>query len=555
MPDDHDPLSTLQSLFPSHPRASLKKWLDASSGNLERAFAAIERGQHAIVSSQRPTKRRRVDSAGLEQWLGAGKRKTERGTEVLVLDSSSDDEQVPPPTKLSQEPDSAQSKPLKSAFDLLRAPPSTPSPAAAASPAPSHTNLPPLVLATPAMVSKHTGGLVTLVENALPPDLASRLYVRMVQASVGEGTGEEPWKRNKWYLVDREVESPHTSQFFVEAPSRSASGSGYSEEGFHEAAQHWYNGEQRRAHHFLPEMDEARQLVASFVRVLLNSRKRHPLEYGGEWQPNVAAANCYRGAKESVGWHSDQLTYLGPYPTIASLTLGCTRPFRLRPFSPSSLPSSSTSSSSSLSPNPTMRTLEIPLPHNSVLIMHAGVQETFKHCVPPVGGMDVFRLPRGTLVPQREEERSEEEGGERPRRWSDEEVKELERRKWRERINMTFRHYRPDFAPRTPSSPPGYAGTPHCACGIPCILRPDGKGRVRGNLGPHPPAASGTKKDRDEAREGDEGEMVFFWSCNGGAQNEGKGCRTFRVLDMEKEGRGRWFRRDEGKDGGAVPGG
>ncbi|GAA5975102.1 hypothetical protein JCM21900_001600 [Sporobolomyces salmonicolor] len=543
MPDDHDPVSTLQALFPSHPRASLRKWLDASSGNLERAFAAIERGEHALVSSQRPTKRRRVDSAGLEKWLGRGNRRTQHGTEVLVLDSSSDDEEVRPPARLSEGPPPVPPKPLKSAFDLLRAPSSTADPAAAASSAPPHTNLPPLVLATPAMVAKHTRGLVTLVENALPPELASRLYVRMVQASVGEGTGEEPWKRNRWYLADREVESPHTSQFFVEAPSQSASGCGYSEQGFHE---HWYNGEQRRAHHFLPEMDEARQLVAAFVKVLLDSRKRHPLEYGGEWVPNVAAANCYRGAKESVGWHSDQLTYLGPYPTIASLTLGCARPFRLRPFSPSSLPSSFGSPSSFLS-NPTMRTLEIPLRHNTVLVMHAGVQETFKHCVPPVGGMDVFRLPRGTLVPQMGE--GEGEGREGPRTWSDEEVKELEGRKWRERINMTFRHYRPDFAPRTSSSAPGYAGTPHCACGIPCMLRPDGKGRVRGNLGHSTPVAAGAKKNLEAGEQEEENEMVFFWSCNGGAQNEGKGCRTFKVLDMEKEGRGRWFK---GGQEGAV---
>jgi hypothetical protein len=42
------------------------------------------------------------------------------------------------------------------------------------------------------MVAKHTGGLVTLVENALPPELASRLYVKMVKESLGEGEGENP---------------------------------------------------------------------------------------------------------------------------------------------------------------------------------------------------------------------------------------------------------------------------------------------------------------------------------------------------------------------------
>ena len=28
------------------------------------------------------------------------------------------------------------------------------------------------------------------------------------------------------------------------------------------------------------------------------------------------------GGKEGVGFHSDQMTYLGPFPTIASLSLG-----------------------------------------------------------------------------------------------------------------------------------------------------------------------------------------------------------------------------------------
>lgn len=37
-------------------------------------------------------------------------------------------------------------------------------------------------------------------------------------------------------------------------------------------------------------------------------------------------------------------------------------------------------------------------------------------------------------------------------------------------------------------------------------------------------------------------DQLFFWVCNAGASNEGKTCGHFRLLDMEKEGRGRWFR-------------
>lgn len=84
---------------------------------------------------------------------------------------------------------------------------------------------------------------------------------------------------------------------------------------------------------FPPEMEEACKIIEEIVNEELKKRKRYSLEYGGNqkdtsetvnsiWKANVAASNCYEGAKESVGFHSDQLTYLGPYPTIASLSLG-----------------------------------------------------------------------------------------------------------------------------------------------------------------------------------------------------------------------------------------
>lgn len=41
-----------------------------------------------------------------------------------------------------------------------------------------------------------------------------------------------------------------------------------------------------------------------------------------EWKPNASFVNCYAGGHESVGWHSDHLTYLGPRAVIGSLSLG-----------------------------------------------------------------------------------------------------------------------------------------------------------------------------------------------------------------------------------------
>lgn len=48
--------------------------------------------------------------------------------------------------------------------------------------------------------------------------------------------------------------------------------------------------------------------------------------------------------------------------------------------------------------------------------------------------------------------------------------------------------------------------------------------------------------------EGEE-DLLFFWTCNGGAQNQGKGCGYFELMDMEKEGRGRWWMGERMKEG------
>lgn len=52
------------------------------------------------------------------------------------------------------------------------------------------------------------------------------------------------------------------------------------------------------------------------------------------WVPNSAFVNCYSGGQQSVGWHSDQLTYLGPRAVIGSISLGVAREFRVRRILP-----------------------------------------------------------------------------------------------------------------------------------------------------------------------------------------------------------------------------
>lgn len=169
--------------------------------------------------------------------------------------------------------------------------------------------------------------------------------------------------------------------------------------------------------------------------------------------------------------------------------------------------------------------------------MHAGVQELFKHTIPEVKAVDIFRIWSGLeLALSKEEEEA------------------LKEKRWTERINMTFRFYRPDFAPlpstditsSSPStsssqiiSPPSnYVGTPMCACKVPTQLRADAKHKVADR---NKSSSSAGTSNRKGSEEREEEEMLFFWTCNGGAQNQGKGCGYFELLNMEREGRGKWW--------------
>ena len=98
-------------------------------------------------------------------------------------------------------------------------------------------------------------------------------------------------------------------------------------------------------------LDAQRHLEPIVNRLLSSRHRRSPYEWPGDWKANVAATNCYTGSKETVGFHSDRLNYLGPMPTIASVSLGTERVFRLR------------------SVGEGRRTFDVPLRHNTLLVM------------------------------------------------------------------------------------------------------------------------------------------------------------------------------------------
>lgn len=177
----------------------------------------------------------------------------------------------------------------------------------------------------------------------------------------------------------------------------------------------------------------------------------------GSWSANAAFVNCYAGPRENVGWHSDTLTYLGPRAIIGSLSLGAAREFRVRRVVPKEEDGNGEDWDDEIGGDGQQRQkdakrpartgglggpedereagadsadvsgqIAIHLPHNSLLVMHAEMQEGWKHSVAPATTLDPHPIS-GTV-----------------------------------RINVTYRDYRPSFHP---------SRTPRCRCGIPCVLR------------------------------------------------------------------------------------
>ncbi|KZT44230.1 hypothetical protein SISSUDRAFT_1111841 [Sistotremastrum suecicum HHB10207 ss-3] len=65
------------------------------------------------------------------------------------------------------------------------------------------------------------------------------------------------------------------------------------------------------------------------IPVALQELKQHVEERTGATY-NFILCNYYENGKDSISWHSDDESFLGPLPTIASLTLGSSRDFAMK---------------------------------------------------------------------------------------------------------------------------------------------------------------------------------------------------------------------------------
>ncbi|KAK9366715.1 hypothetical protein V1509DRAFT_628889 [Lipomyces kononenkoae] len=244
-------------------------------------------------------------------------------------------------------------------------------------------------LYTPASIASSTP--CTFRPFFLPPALADSLLRQLLEDSIH-------WRPNQFRLFNREVTSPHTTSFYVNPQHFDEFKDSYR-----------YNGAIiKDVRSFNDTMIHVQKVVEDAVNTDLKKRGYQHLQYKGKWVADVAFCNRYNGPGESVGYHSDRLTYLGPMPIIASLSLGVTREFRLREIGTPS------------------QTYSLHLTHNSLLIMHAPCQERFKHSVIPTRTVDSH--PIAGIA----------------------------------RINITYRMYRPCFST---------SKIPVCKCGISMILR------------------------------------------------------------------------------------
>ncbi|ODV89319.1 hypothetical protein CANCADRAFT_138274 [Tortispora caseinolytica NRRL Y-17796] len=240
----------------------------------------------------------------------------------------------------------------------------------------------------------------SLHENILESSIADELLVYLLKQS-------PDWSKHAYNIAGREVYSHHTGCLYLDETEGEDHGA------LHEISED--GGRIKCVERSMPTiLQTALNCINEKVRELLDDSSAK------SFKANAALVNYYKDETDSVGYHSDQLTHIGPQAIIASLSLGASREFHIRP-----LEKPDHSMHNALNKNCTYITM---LPHNSLFIMHPNFQETYKHSIPEC-----------------------------------ESVHEIHDQAGRQRINITFRMYKENFRP---------SELPKCTtCGKHLILR------------------------------------------------------------------------------------
>lgn len=180
--DEPTQLLLLASLLEpaSYPKAELRAALLSAKGDLSRA------AEELLLPRVKSAGKRKAGTS-LESWFS--KRRD--------APQESDPSPVERPASMTSPKAKGSTEPIRDAFALLKAPATAAQGKAKAVPQPA------LLLTSQTAIDKHKLPL-TLLTSPLSPALASALYLAMMDES-------EEWRRHKWYLAGRWVESPHTS--------------------------------------------------------------------------------------------------------------------------------------------------------------------------------------------------------------------------------------------------------------------------------------------------------------------------------------------------------
>ncbi|KAJ5458571.1 hypothetical protein N7475_009959 [Penicillium sp. IBT 31633x] len=427
-------LAILLSLFPAIVQDELLEILVSCEGSVEKASEALSAKVSATCT---PASKRRApvgSSLGLQTSLSSHVFTTSEDGSMKPIHETRKNKMLPPPKKGKT-----------------------------------------LHLYSPEDIAAYTP--CTIIHNFLPAKEANGLLLELLDES-------KHFTRNDFQIFNRTVQSPHTHAVYVSTP----------EEHRQQTSEYTYGGTyQSNVRQATSKLRSVSRQVQNVVNDEINKRIRDVYPNGKKlqyqspkpWRPNAAFVNCYDGPTESVGYHSDELTYIGPHPVIGSLSLGVAREFRVRRIvardddeipedtkddnrrsSASSPPRNQTASAARADAE---GQISIHLPHNSLLVMHAEMQEEWKHSIAPAQTVSPHPI-----------------SGNR-------------------RINVTYRWYRDTLHPRF---------TPRCKCGEHTILR------------------CVQRKQDTRGR--------YMWMCYAGFAPGKEGCSFFQWAEFDDDGDPVW---------------
>ncbi|MBG8554405.1 alpha-ketoglutarate-dependent dioxygenase AlkB family protein [Hymenobacter guriensis] len=174
---------------------------------------------------------------------------------------------------------------------------------------------------------------VWLDENFLPAATAARLFEELQNAV--------PWRQESITLFGKPRLQPRLAAWYGDA-----------------TAHYRYSGLTLVPLPWTPTLQQLRRQIEGACSTSFNS----------------VLLNLYRSGQDSMGWHADDEPELGPQPVIASLSLGATRRFRLKPKPRAGIEAEPVS---------------LDIASGSLLVMRGLMQQHWLHAVPktalPVG--------------------------------------------------------------------------------------------------------------------------------------------------------------------------